>query len=531
MGEPARQELFQEQSVWVGPTSPKNINDLKKLTIPEIINFLKNWKPKEGLQEASRSGLARNLNLLISENPHEFVENASSFYDLEPNYIQALFEGLTKAQSNNKSFSWENILELSIRILTSPPKPIAEDSEWSWLHKVIARLMVAGMDKDSKDIHFKNRKIVWKIIELITNDPDPSSEREKEYLKSDSPRSIAINSTRGEAIEAAIKYGLWVAQNLKEDSEKELSFNHMPELKEVLDTHLNSDIDPSLAICSIYGIWFPWLRLLDPNWTKSNLDKIFPSEEKLLNKWESSWGTFIAHCHPYDDVFEILIPKYSLAIERLGIPSTLQEENIKRDNYLAEHLSVYYLNGQFNFNDPKDLYRRFWGKASPELKVRTLRFFGRVLFNNNDPLEEKQIIRLQNLWNWRLTQVEIDSSTEKSNELSAFGWWFASNQFEEKWAISNLVEVINLSKKIDAVDHVVEKLSKVSDIFLNEAVVCLQEIVQSDIEGWEIMDWQEEAEIILSRALQNEMVKDKARNLIHFLGERGYFEFGDLLKK
>jgi hypothetical protein len=57
---------------------------------------------------------------------------------------------------------------------------------------------------------------------------------------------------------------------MKETDCKQLDvqLKELPEVKEVLDKHLDKDHEPSLAIRSVYGRWLPWLVLLDSSWVK-----------------------------------------------------------------------------------------------------------------------------------------------------------------------------------------------------------------------------------------------------------------------
>src|SRR5260221_10835827 len=40
------------------------------------------------------------------------------------------------------------------------------------------------------------------------------------------------------------------------------------------------NVDSSAAIRSVYGQWFPWLVLLDPNWARASVARIFPADDE-----------------------------------------------------------------------------------------------------------------------------------------------------------------------------------------------------------------------------------------------------------
>ncbi len=98
------------------------------------------------------------------------------------------------------------------------------------------------------------------------------------------PFTISINTVRGDAMHAVIQYALWVHRNLKAGYGDDVQwFEVMPEVRKVLESHLNTDSEPSLAIHSIYGHYFPWLVLLDKQWAASHVQDIFPTSDEKIN--------------------------------------------------------------------------------------------------------------------------------------------------------------------------------------------------------------------------------------------------------
>ena len=88
------------------------------------------------------------------------------------------------------------------------------------------------------------------------------------------PATLSLNTTRGQAFHGVVRYALWL-QRHSEDPDK-FSFSDAPEVKAVLDAHLDVNRDPSLAIRSVYGQWFPWLVLLDRDWAVGNAAQNLP---------------------------------------------------------------------------------------------------------------------------------------------------------------------------------------------------------------------------------------------------------------
>ena len=117
------------------------------------------------------------------------------------------------------------------------------------------------------------------------------------------------------------------------------------------------------------------------------------------------------------------------------------------------------------------------------------------------------------------------------NELIEFGWWFVSKRSNDNWSIDQLLEVLKITKTIDPDLWVVERLAELSVTMPRKTVQCLGLIVDGDEKGWGILGWNGDARKILAAALGSEdaTARQVAREVVHRLGGRGYFEFRALL--
>jgi hypothetical protein len=65
-----------------------------------------------------------------------------------------------------------------------------------------------------------------------------------------------------------------VQRHLKElEQLRAEGFQELPEVQKVLEYHVEPAKDPTLAIRTVYGHWFPNFVLIDENWLKQNLSK------------------------------------------------------------------------------------------------------------------------------------------------------------------------------------------------------------------------------------------------------------------
>ncbi|MFX1298544.1 MAG: hypothetical protein ACFFD2_27265, partial [Promethearchaeota archaeon] len=530
---------------WRGPTSPLDPTKIKSMSTEEIILFLKEWKPTTEPQTPSPEGLGRTISAIMASEPERFANAALKFKQLDPTYVRALISGLCEAANQHRRFNWVPVLELCDWIVKQPreiPGRKCEyadlDPGWVWTRKRIADLLSVGFKEDTAEMPFELRENEWKILLPLTKDPDPTPEHEKKYGGSNmDPSNLAINTIRGEAMYAVIRYALWVRRYIEKTKDgKNLikkGFEELAEVREVLNYHLEPQNDPSLAIRSVYGQWLPWLVLIDSKWAAQNVIKIFPNDLSLTELRDAAWDTYVAFCSPYDSVYEILSDEYFKAVERIGKHSKEKRYFADPDERLAEHLMALYWRGKLDLNDQKGILMKFYQKADTRLKYHAIQFIGTSLEQESRSIDPLILGRFISLWEYRLQAVKKYDPTLLKDELSAFGWWFISGKFDNDWAINQLKEALNLAGKIDPDYRVLEHLAQVSVSFPDLAIDCLRLITEKDREGMRLIarDMRENARTILKNGISNkeERIKESAIDLVHRLGAKGYLEFRDLL--
>jgi hypothetical protein len=337
---------------------------------------------------------------------------------------------------------------------------------------------------------------------------------------------------------AVMGYALWVGRHMAQEprggNDAVRSFDQMPEVRAVLDKHLQADIEPSLAIRSVYGQWFPSLVFLDRNWAHESAPKIFPSEEASKELRDSAWHSYVVYCVPYDDVFEILQGQYSQGIEQIELPDGDGTKHKAADLHLAQHLMTEYWRGNLVANDPNGLLARFYGKADPKLRHQALAFIGRSLSKTQGAVPSEIVQRLQKLWAWRLQAVRAaDPSHPEMEELTAFGWWFSSGKLPEQWSIEELCELLKLTVRIELEQPVVERLGQLATLIPAKAVECLTLILEADKNGWGVLSWLDDAWNLLAHAIRSVDLSARAGaiDLVNRFGARGYPQFRDLLQQ
>jgi hypothetical protein len=527
-----------------GLETPKSDTDLAKLSLDELIEFLKSWESPKDFVGPSYAGLGRSLQSVVVNSPEKFANAAPQFQVLEPTYVRALIEGLYDAATQKKSFPWVPVLTLCNWVVEQKGEPPEQrrdfserDSGWGWTRGAVVRLVSRGLETEPTLIPFELRERVWEVLQPLTHDPDPTAQDEGRYAGRDfDAMTLSINTIRGEAMHGVVRYALWVERHFQKEVDGrvrvERGFDEMPEVRKVLEFHLEPENDSSLAVRSVYGRWLPWLVRLDRKWVNERARSLFPIAETHRALRDACWNAYIVSCSPYDDVFNIFRDEYGNACRRIGRKSGPSGHIGDPDERLAEHLMVFYWRGKLDLEQPDSPLGLLYSQASDSLCGRAFVFVGMSLRNTKDQIPKIVLDRLQALWAQRL---EIARSSESkathSAEMAAFGWWFASTKFDDPWSLSQLHEVLMLVGKVE-VDHlVVERLAALVEKQPAQVTECLRLMVEGGKDGWAISGWLPQARTVLASALKSgdADASQLAVNLINRFGTLGYFDFRDLL--
>jgi hypothetical protein len=544
-GEPTDKEYVNFKThFWSGPTSPKSAEDLRSLTIAEVVDYLNQWKWSGRFEGPSPDGLSRALTAAVVADPERFATEAERFIGVqEPTYLRGLIDGFVQAAKKGSAFPWEPVLKLC-RWVVEQPREIPGrrenvyeiDPHWGWTRSEIARLLSAGLEERGNAIPYLLQDLAWRVLEPLTNDPFPSAEDEaKDGGSSMDPATLSINSTRGEAMHGVIRFGLWIRRHIEKEPDgkerAEKGFGEMPELRKVLESHLDPAKDPSPAIRSVYGQWFPWLVYLDSHWAKESVRRIFPRDEGSRGLRETAWESYITFCDPYDQIFELLKEEYSDAVDRIGAGKTEKRFLAHPEERLAQHLMLYYGRGKLSLEETEGLLQYFFTKADDKLRALAAEFVGRSLRDERD-LPPKILDRFKALWEWRAKAVgsAADPASHRS-ELSAFGWWFVSAKLDDIWAMNELLNVLRLVQKAEPDHMVVERLASLVEKMPGECVECLRHLIEGDREGWGVLGWRDHARTVLATVLRtgSQDIKQAGVDIVNRLSARHHFEFRDLL--
>lgn len=194
--------------------------------------------------------------------------------------------------------------------------------------------------------------------ERVTNDPNPSAK--DELGEKFDPDFLAMNSTRGKALEAVVAYAWWVRRctdaERKAAGQTPVTFEAMPEVRQVLDDHLEVAKEPTLAIRSVYGRLLTSIAILDLDWLQTSVDRILPSGQNDPPRFNAAWESFIGFNQPHPRLLSVLMSAYQRAVRQIADTSQTKRRGVSPEDRLAEHLMVYYWLGKLDVGGRMD----FW---------------------------------------------------------------------------------------------------------------------------------------------------------------------------
>jgi hypothetical protein len=515
---------------------------LKGLSVREVILFLAAWQPPSSPFSFSQDGLGLLVERRVQQQALAFSHEASQFAGLPMAYLAGLFRGLEAALRNTQTLAWPPLLELCDRILTAMERRTSragaseegkEESEVEYhrarnLCITLLNTVTVGLAADDAAIPFSERRRVWRILRRLVKHHDPTGDDEA-VVQGSEPASRALNTVRGMAMRAVVIYALWVRRHVAGRT-----FRAMPEVRAVLDGHVNLARDPAVAVHVLFGQFLPKLLFLDASWTATHVEPIFPREPERALIRHATWDTYVTFNPAYRETLALLRDDYRWAIDAMGIGQA--EERVGRrfsasqEISLSEHLMHGVTMGALSLHPVDELLVTFFSRAPDPVRAHAIEWVGRWLFRASEEISPAVGERLQCLWESR--RAALGEEHIGKQETVAFGWWFGSGKLEPTWARAQLDWVLSQTNarnaRLDADYLVVEQLARqVSEaprsvISLLHGILALPESIRR-VEMWQ----DDHVRAILAGALYSEdgQASQEAMAILSLLAAHGHFSY------
>lgn len=231
-----------------------------------------------------------------------------------------------------------------------------------------------------------------------------------------------------------------------------------------------------------------------------------------------------------DFTFAAVRREYERAVDQLSPADEATDGTRDPTTMLAQHLMLLYCWGELALEDPDGLLRRFFDNAGPGHRAHALGHIGTLIGGGDIPAAVRQ--RLQDLWTYRLEQAQAAAGPHThGGEMEAFGWWFLSDVFDDRWAIEQLLAALRVHPRTEMDDEVLSRLADRSADHPLLVVSCAQQTCEGDGEGWLISSGTKSLKQVLKTAISSgdAAARQTGHALISYLASRGFDDFRGLL--
>jgi hypothetical protein len=517
-----------------GYESPLNVAEFLQKSDDELIEILKNPPPvKEHNPIFEHHGLGMVFVEAIKQSPERFLPFADRLASnkVVPVLVGHYFHGLREVweiPKDNWKPVWSTELEtLALLVAKTESNPYQWTvDERSRVRLNLCRFIESVISNRDQELDDSVLTSIKGLLIAMIGDPDPNeSSEEQNYSTNKDWSFISLNHTSGEVLRTLVKYCLCYARKHPVVGERFES-----DVKTELERVLDMETRPS--VFSVFGTYLANLWYLDAEWTKKNLHKIFPKENRL--KYDAAWDAYLKFNNVYKDVYDSLKQYYLETIT-----SGIKQGKIKDfgSERLAQHLSLVYWRGWEDITAKDSTVAAFFTKVSLNLRVDFVRQIGMGLreMKKTGELEKNPQAweRAKELWSHRIVKAKsAEGANRQEDELSAFLDWLS--ECPEDVAI--MEKLISKSlRKWKAKYHSGATTEYLASQSIKYPLICIR--LLNDIfkrpsdKSYYYFDDKEVRQVMENAVNAGGETAKIAGKLASKLGEYGYFGFKDIWDK
>jgi hypothetical protein len=522
---------------WEGPESPIDIEELSKKSINEVVQYLLE-NPLLGTETfgtPSREGLGRTLETDVQARANDYATHAALFTNenLPFVYHAHLLRGLENAVKSQEKFPLTDVVSLC-EFIANQEKDKFQKQEFEEglssaklaIAQLLEQLFRAKEPYIENDLLEKSAQIIAKL--LHQEEPFPDSENAQGY----DPATHSLNCVHGVAMHSLVSYGLYCERKRKQEMGDKGSPVMIPLMKEILTEKLDTTKNPSLAVHSVLGWYFPQFIYLDKEWALENRERIFPVESEMTKYRQAAWSAYIRFSDVYTNVFPELIKQYQKALEEL--PTLEKKQGIDRsDEKMASHILKAYLLDMIKLDSEDELIHLYYEKTDDETRSHGNFWLSQILGSQRPSAEDAMWQKIWSLWQWRIDEATAsDDRSIYTKEITNFCRLLKNAPVELPELYPTLQRTLEFKAEGYEVQLIIEYLGENCEKHPSLAVSMLHEIVLSGRSFYLITDAEKSVEKIFMSAIQaDEDAQAKATEIINIFGERGDYKWRPFLDK
>jgi hypothetical protein len=507
---------------WGQPSSRYSAADLRAMPTEVLLHTIKTYAPDRSVFPPEMdNGLAVVLGMAIGEDPDYWKSLLVSIAsDLPDDYLVAALDAMSTPQDAADEGGWDAALALCERAL----KRNAADEHRRLAGaagRVVEAVVRAGSDAPPAQLTAQ----VMSSLRLLLADPDPGPETDASYAEQ--PLHGALNTVRARALGTLITLALRLHPDARAIAHPSLT--RMPEVRDLLDAHLDPERDPSPLVRAEYGSRLGDLFYLDRPWTTAHLPDIFDSDRPALA--EAAWRGYVVRSYIATPVLAPVIATglYTshLVVLEDAPPADedLEAEDVRRR--LTDHVAYAWVFDVPGARELLEVLQTTAADANREAFVRNLAFG--LLREGDDDVVHGAIPRLVELWRERIDVLPGDSV-----ELAAFSWWYSAGRLPEPGATTLLIATIKKTGGVlDDLRGCLDQAAVVADAQPASAVDLLVALLATERGRDELKLTGDRIPNLLKAitASGDRAMVARVTQVIHELGEYGVGDYRELMPR
>src|SRR5207249_1422134 len=171
----------------------------------------------------------------------------------------------------------------------------AEHPDWAPARTAVVRFIQIAVSSEPS-IPFSYNDSLIGLLKNLCSGFDPYADRNRQHQGD--PLQRGINTIRGAAIEAAVRYAYWVRRNASNHAAADLT-----KFWSTIEERL-SDRREVPAVYAVIATSVPMLTDLSEGWVKENQEQLFPKTPVSL--WNATWDSFVCYTNPRPKVFQAI---------------------------------------------------------------------------------------------------------------------------------------------------------------------------------------------------------------------------------
>ena len=292
-GEPDHPDFssYMSSATMVFHESPFSIDELGSLSTGDLIEKLNNYENLDIWSEPSVDGLRAVFNQLIKRDPRKYYLELDQFVGLGLPYINEIIRAYSDLWEEKTDLPWDDVWNKLLKffedIIHKPDFWDDENNQQSDSSVYDRRQIVSGISKIVKSGAYPGdsalsvvpiegaKKIILHLL---------SKEKGSKFKEGENAVSIAINSPRGQCLEALINFAFRSCRLADKENNKDHS-EAWEGFQPLFDAELDrADAEnPEYEFITLVTNWLPHFLYMSEEWVLSNLDKIFDQSCDL--KW------------------------------------------------------------------------------------------------------------------------------------------------------------------------------------------------------------------------------------------------------